>query len=43
VAQRNHLTRERVRRFEVAALAKLRHAPGAVDLIGFFLSGRAAV
>jgi RNA polymerase primary sigma factor len=39
VAQRIHLSRERVRQLEMAALAKLRDAPGAVDLVEFFSSG----
>jgi RNA polymerase primary sigma factor len=43
VARRIHLTRERVRQLEVAALAKLRHAPGAMDLVEFVLPGHARV
>jgi RNA polymerase primary sigma factor len=35
VGERIHLTRERVRQLEVAALRKLRHAPSAADLAGF--------
>ena len=43
VAQRIHLSRERVRQIEGAALAKLRHAPGAADLVEFVSSGHANV
>ena len=43
VAQRIHLTRERVRQLEAAALARLRRAPGAVDLVEFLSPGHVNV
>jgi RNA polymerase primary sigma factor len=43
VARRIHLTRERVRQREMAALAKLRHGPGAVDLVDFIAPGHTHV